>query len=64
MSWPLNTMRPALTGVSRSSSRARVDLPQPLSPTRPSVAPGASDRSTWATAVSRRAGWNAVRGSA
>ena len=40
MSLPLSTIDPAVGSMSRSTSRARVDLPEPLSPTRPRVVPG------------------------
>ncbi len=38
-------------GSSRSSARARVDLPQPDSPATPIFCPAASDRSTPRTAA-------------
>src|SRR2546430_12339928 len=50
MSWPSNTMLPAVTGSSAVTSRASVDLPQPDSPTRPSVSPRLISRSTPSTA--------------
>ena len=39
MSSPSNTMRPAVGVSMRSTASPVVDLPQPLSPTRPSVSP-------------------------
>ncbi len=39
MSWPSNAMRPAVGSSSRITSRASVDLPQPDSPTSPTVSP-------------------------
>src|SRR6266568_7800855 len=50
MSWPSNTMLPAVTGSSAVTSRASVDLPQPDSPTRTSVSPRLISRSTPSTA--------------
>ena len=46
MSTPSKTIRPALGSMSRRSSRPTVVLPQPDSPTRPSVSPRAIVRST------------------
>ncbi len=45
---------PASGSIRRSARRARVDLPHPLSPTRPNVSPGASVRLAPATARSVR----------
>src|SRR5207253_6868411 len=39
MSWPSKVILPAVTGSSAVIKRARVDFPQPDSPTRPSVSP-------------------------
>src|SRR5690349_21003999 len=39
ISSPLNLIEPEVGAMSRNSSRAVVDLPQPDSPTRPSVSP-------------------------
>ena len=50
MSLPSNTMEPAVASMSRSSSRPTVVLPQPDSPTRPSVSPRWMTRSTPSTA--------------
>src|SRR3989475_6113377 len=50
MSWPSNTILPAVAGSSAVMSRARVDFPQPDSPTRPSVSPRRISRSTPSTA--------------
>ncbi len=44
MSWPSNEILPPVTGYSRATQRARVDLPQPVSPTRPSVSPRRTSR--------------------
>ena len=38
-SWPSNSTVPSVTGNRRVITRARVDLPQPVSPTTPSVSP-------------------------
>ena len=46
MSSPSNTIWPAVGSISRISSRPSVDLPQPDSPTRPSVSPAAISKST------------------
>ncbi len=40
MSWPSNQILPSVGSNSRITTRASVDLPQPVSPTRPSVSPG------------------------
>ena len=61
MSRPSKVMRPAVSGINRSSRRARVDLPQPLSPTMPSAAPRSSVRSRSATARTLGAAWNRRR---
>ncbi len=47
---PSKRTRPAVGSISRSTSRPSVDLPQPDSPTTPSVSPGRSVRSTPSTA--------------
>ena len=52
MSWPSMKIMPALGGVSPSSMRASVDLPQPDSPTMPSTPPRSTLRSTPLTACS------------
>src|SRR6516164_8836805 len=41
----------ASASIKRSSNRPRVDLPQPLSPTSPSVSPAAIDNDMSSTAV-------------
>ena len=41
-SWPSKRISPASGSIRRSARRARVDLPQPDSPTRPSVSPASS----------------------
>jgi hypothetical protein len=41
MSWPSKRIAPRVGCSSRSTVRPSVDLPQPDSPTRPSVSPGA-----------------------
>jgi hypothetical protein len=45
-------MRPAVGSISRDTSRAVVDLPQPLSPTRPRVSPLRTWKSMPSTAFS------------
>jgi len=50
MSRPLKTILPAVGSVSLISVRERVVLPQPDSPTSPSVSPALIDRSTPSTA--------------
>ncbi len=50
ISWPSNSIVPADRSISRNSSRASVDLPQPDSPTSPSVSPAWTSRSTPSTA--------------
>ena len=40
MSWPSNQILPSVGSNSRITTRASVDLPHPVSPTRPSVSPG------------------------
>ena len=52
MSWPWNHTLPAVGSSSRISVRPSVDLPQPDSPTSPSVWPGISSKLTPATARS------------
>ena len=56
MSVPSKLMLPAVGSVSRSRQRPRVDLPQPDSPTSPSVSPArtASDTSSTARSTCRR----------
>ena len=53
MSWPSNTMEPLVSGYSRAMHRASVDLPQPDSPTSPSVSPARSSMLTSSTACTR-----------
>src|SRR5215467_374169 len=50
MSSPLNVIVPAVGSIRRMIVRPRVDLPQPDSPTRPSVSPALISRSTPSTA--------------
>src|SRR6185437_12044981 len=50
MSRPFSLMAPAVGSISRSTVRATVDLPQPLSPTRPSVSPSPIEKLTPSTA--------------
>src|SRR5215207_8187337 len=50
MSWPLKMVLPLVGVSSRMSSLARVDLPQPDSPTIPSVSPRCSWKDTPSTA--------------
>ena len=52
--WPLMAMRPAVGGSSRVHSRARVDLPQPDSPTTARVRAACSWKDTPSTAFSTR----------
>ena len=40
MSWPSNQILPSVGSNKRITTRASVDLPHPVSPTRPSVSPG------------------------
>jgi hypothetical protein len=49
-------IRPAVGSVSRMTTRARVDLPQPDSPTRPTVSPRNTSKSTPSTARRVRRG--------
>ena len=50
MSRPSKTMRPEVTSKSLVMQRARVDLPHPVSPTRPSVSPRRTSKLTPSTA--------------
>ena len=50
MSLPSTTTLPAVGSMRRSTSRAKVDLPDPLSPTSPRVVPAMTSRSTPSTA--------------
>ncbi len=50
---PSQVTLPWLGGMSCSTARARVDLPQPLSPTMPTVSPGATSKLTPSTALQR-----------
>src|SRR2546421_4441263 len=54
MPWPSRVILPAVTGSSAVIKRARVDFPQPDSPTRPSVSPRRISRSTPSTARTAR----------
>ena len=56
MSWPSKRIVPAVGLCSRVTSRARVDLPQPDSPTSPTVSPRCTVRSTPSTARRTRCG--------
>ena len=47
---PSKTMRPPVVSTSRITARAKVDLPQPDSPTRPSVSPRFTSSETPSTA--------------
>ena len=51
ISRPANVIEPLVGSVSRSSSRAVVDLPQPDSPTSPSVSPRRTSKETPSTAL-------------
>src|SRR5258708_6601065 len=58
MSWPSSTTRPSEAGTSRMIALPRVDLPQPDSPTRPSVSPASTSKLTSSTArTTPRALW-------
>ena len=56
MSLPSNVTRPDVRSCSRVMQRASVDLPQPVSPTRPSVSPRSTARLTPSTARSDGSG--------
>ena len=51
MSSPSNTIRPAVGVSMRSTASPVVDLPEPLSPTRPSVSPRRMVKETPSTAL-------------
>src|SRR6478609_3610759 len=51
MSWPSNSAEPPVGFSSPQSRRATVDLPQPDSPTSPSVSPGYRSKETPSTAL-------------
>jgi hypothetical protein len=51
MSSPWKRTAPLLGSIRRVMSRAVVDLPQPLSPTRPSVSPGRIEKLMLSTAL-------------
>src|SRR5258708_13352145 len=58
MSWPWSKKRPSEAGTSRMIALPRVDLPQPDSPTRPSVSPASTSKLTSSTArTTPRALW-------
>ena len=48
--WPSNTISPEVGSISRSTQRPVVDLPQPDSPTSPSVSPRSTANDTPSTA--------------
>ena len=50
---PSNQTSPAVGSISRRMQRPVVDLPQPDSPTRPSVSPAAMSKLTRSTACTR-----------
>ena len=50
MSWPSNMIEPPVGSSSFDTTRPVVDLPQPDSPTSPSVSPGATENETPSTA--------------
>ena len=52
-SWPRNRIDPSVESISRMIARDIVVLPQPDSPTRPSVSPSSIDRVTSLTACTR-----------
>ena len=51
MSRPSKTILPSVTSSSRMMQRANVDLPQPDSPTIPSVSPDLTEKLTPSTAL-------------
>ena len=51
MSWPMNSTDPSVGSSSRTMQRASVDLPQPDSPTMPSVSPWRTSNDTPSTAL-------------
>ena len=53
MSVPSSLMLPAVGSIRRRMMRARVVLPEPDSPTRPTASPGPMSRSTSVTALTR-----------
>jgi hypothetical protein len=53
MSWPSNTIEPPVESSRRMTQRAIVDLPQPDSPTTPSVSPFLIVKETPSTARTR-----------
>ena len=53
MSWPSNVIFPEVRSYSRMMQRASVDLPQPVSPTRPRVCPRRTSRLTPSTACTK-----------
>ena len=57
MSRPSNVTRPEVTGISPATQRASVDLPQPVSPTKPRVLPRGMTSDTSSTAWT----WPTVR---
>ncbi len=62
MSLPSTAMVPALGSTRRATQRATVDLPEPDSPTMPSVSPRRTDSETSLTALVTRAfGWKKLR---
>ena len=50
MSWPSSWIAPPVGSIRRSTVRATVDLPQPLSPTSPRVSPSPIEKLTPSTA--------------
>ncbi len=64
MSRPSRVTAPAVAGIRFRTARARVDLPEPLSPTTPRVSPCRITKSTPSTARRTRFGPNGVPGSA
>src|SRR5579862_7715091 len=56
-SCPSSRTAPSVGSIKRSTVRATVDLPQPLSPTRPSVSPSPTENVTLSTACT----WPTVR---
>ena len=51
MSRPLKMMRPEVASIRRSTARPVVVLPEPDSPTRPSVSPALTSKETLSSAL-------------
>src|ERR1700712_2574829 len=55
-SWPIHTILPCVAGIRLRIARDNVDLPQPDSPTTPSVSPAFRSKLTPSTAFNVRLG--------